>query len=279
MTPEQIEDCRSALGVEEMTPLTQGGQKLVFLTSLASEPVIVKIVPTPTGPGAELILERAHREVDLLQQVESEYVVNVLSDAVEVGEPVFAVTWVEELLDGQDMTGLLQDTWSDSDVLALLHDIAHALRACHAVPVVHRDLSPGNIRRRDDGRFVLMDPGIARHLERTQITGAFQPGTPGFRSPEHVLGGNPIPASDVFALGILAFVARTGQFPIDPGGDPAGYDLRLTSTQSAPLRSIAMDADPVLAEVIDRSLQRQPARRFLDGDELVNALRERGLAR
>ncbi|WP_425499876.1 protein kinase domain-containing protein, partial [Luteolibacter marinus] len=71
--------------------------------------------------------------------------------------------------------------WSEREVWPLLHDMAEALAACHDLEVVHRDLSPANVRCMPDGHFVLMDPGLAKHLEKSALTGGFQPGTTGFR--------------------------------------------------------------------------------------------------
>jgi len=276
MNQDELDECFAALGVTDATPLTQGGQKLVFTAGLAGSPVIVKIVALPVGPSGQLVLERAHREVELLAEVSSDFVVSVLSDAIEVGDPTFAVAWVEERLDGVDLAGLLTESWSDAQVLDLLRDIAGALDACHSLEVVHRDLSPGNVRALPSGRFVLMDPGVARHLRRTAITGHWQPGTPGFRSPEHVPGGSASSASDVFALGALAHVAKSGRFPIDPGDPQHEYDRRLLHTQAPPIRTLCPETDPQLAQIIDRCLQRQPARRFLDGAELLDAIEAMG---
>lgn len=273
VTPDEIlAESFAALGVQNAQPLTQGGQKWVFKAELANRPVVAKVVPLPSGPAGVIALERAHREVELLAAVESDAVVKVLSDAVEVGDPPEAVAWVEELLGGADLSASLNVAWGDDDVFGLLSDLARALDACHELSVVHRDLSPGNVRRLDTGRFVLMDPGYAKHLRLAAITGLFQPGTPGFRSPEHIAGGNPTAASDIFSLGILAFFARTNTFPIDPTGDPLDYDRRLVNTQARSLGEIEPLASPALIEVVDRCLRRQPARRFLDGHELLEKL-------
>ena len=272
MTNALIADCFAALGVLNATPLTQGGQKLVFGADLAGQAVVVKIVPLPNGPSDSIILERAHREVELLAAVDSPFVVKVLSEAVEVGAPPLAVAWVEERLGGDDLGSNLGTKWDDTEVFRLLSDVGHGLQACHDLAVVHRDLSPGNVRMLPSGQFLLMDPGYAKHLQLAALTGIYQPGTPGFRSPEHVAGGNATAASDVFGLGILAYYARTNTFPIDPTGSEIEYDRRLLHQPAAPIRSIDPDVSPALASIVDRCLQRQPARRFVDGSELLDAL-------
>ena len=274
---EIIEASVSALGVQNAQFLAQGGQKWVLTVEFAGTPAVLKIVAVPPGPSGAIVLERAHREVELLAEVDSPNVVKVLSDAIEIGMPVEAVAWVEEHLDGEDLTTLMSTPWADDEVAKLIRDIGSALEACHDLDVVHRDLSPGNVRRTASGMYVLMDPGLARHLQKVAITGLFQPGTVGFRSPEHVPGGDPSTASDIFALGILCFCASTGEFPIDPKGDEADYNRRLVTTQAPSLSVQKPTVQAELAAVIDKCLRRQPARRYLDGKELLDDALKRGV--
>jgi serine/threonine protein kinase len=270
---ELLDEVQAALGTSELTPLNVGGQKLVYGARLEGVPAVVKIVQVPEGAYADEVLERARREVELLSTVDSDFVVRVLSEAVEVGDRPEAVCWVEQLLDGADFRDLKATfPWEPGDVWSLISDIATGLAACHELDVVHRDLSPGNVRRLANGRFVLMDPGFARHLTRTALTGVYHPGTRGFMTPEHVPGGSPSPASDVFGLGILAFLALTGDLPVPYPGNEAEYYRILRNEQAPAVRSKRGDVPPELAAMIDRCLQRQPARRYLDAVELLAAL-------
>uniref|UniRef100_UPI00130013EE serine/threonine-protein kinase n=1 Tax=Geodermatophilus chilensis TaxID=2035835 RepID=UPI00130013EE len=243
-----LDEVRAALGTSELTPLLSGGQKLVYRGQLESVPVAVKIVQVPETAHAEQVIERARREVELLSTVESPFVVRVLSEAVEIGDRPEAVCWVEELLDGHDMRDLIGEfPWAPAQVWSLVVDTASGLAACHELDVVHRDLSPGNVRQRASGRFVLMDPGFARHLTKTALTGEYQPGTPGYLSPEHVPGGSPTPASDMFGLGILAFQALTGGLPVVPSGDDAQYFEQLRTGQAPMVQSQRPDVPDDLA--------------------------------
>jgi len=271
---ELQQEVESALGTSTLTPLTAGGQKQVFTASLGGVPVVVKIVAVPQETGyADHVVRRAQREVELLSSIESDYVVRVLSEAVEVGDRPEALCWVEEYLDGKDLRELTSSLpWTEEATWRLIHDMARGLAACHDLDVVHRDLSPGNVRRCDDGRFVLMDPGLARHLTKTAMTGVFQPGTFGHMSPEHVPGGHPTPASDVFGVGILAYQALTGALPVPYLGDEGTYFVALYSTQVPSVATVAPHLSPDLVAVVDRCLQRQPARRYLDASELLSDL-------
>jgi serine/threonine-protein kinase len=267
-----IDDVPARLGLNNATVLTSGGQKIVLAGELAGAAAVAKIVIVHDGPTADTVIARAHREVDVLAAVSSPNVVSLLTEAVEIGDRPDAICWAEERLSGSDLTPLLRSQWSEDDVWSLLTDLATGLAACHELDVVHRDLSPGNVRKTDDGRYVLMDPGLARHLAKTALTGQFQPGTTGFMSPEHVPGGRPTPASDIFALGILAYLALTSTLPVAPGTDQADYHNRLR-TQSCPdIAAQRNDITDELAVIVNRCLNRQPARRFLDGAELGGAI-------
>lgn len=270
---ELLELVRAALGTSVLTPLTRGGQKVVYQAELGGTAVVVKVIEVPESPYADEVVERARREVELLSTIESDFVVRVLSEAVEIGDSPDAVCWVEEFLDGEDLRDLTGSfPWSPDQVWALITDTAQGLAACHELDVVHRDLSPGNVRQRANGRFVLMDPGFARHLSKTALTGQYQPGTRNYISPEHVPGGQPTPASDVFGVGILAFQALTGQVPVRHTGDEGQYYDQLRTGQAPTVRSQRGDVPEELALVVDRCLQRQPARRYLDAAELLDGL-------
>lgn len=260
------------LKVDQVADLTTGGQKTVARCRAEDgSPAILKLIEIDSTPSDTL--ERAHREVELLRTIDHPNVVKALTPLVEVGSPPKAVAWLEEVLVGEDLRTLVGPalvwTWDDTQLMAL--DVANGLSALHAARVVHRDLSPGNVFRRDDGSYAVIDPGFGRHLERSTLTGVFQPGTPGFMSPEHA-GSRVIPASDVFAVGILMYLALTGELPVPVSGWPNPYLTDLRDKQAASVALTRNDLDSRQAEVVDRCLHRHSGRRYLDGAELVEAL-------
>ncbi|WP_328809745.1 serine/threonine-protein kinase [Rhodococcus sp. NBC_00294] len=270
-----LEEARAALGTGELIELKPGGQKLVYASELEGKSAVVKVVRLPAGSASAIVLERAHREVEILADIDSQYVVRVLSQAIEIGDSPEAICWAEEMLDGEDLSSAKNSyPWDGKEVRALMLDLAHGLNEFHQQGVVHRDLSPGNIRRLTSNQFVLMDPGYARHLNKAALTGFYHPGTPGYLSPEHAPGGRPIEASDVFCVGILAYEALTGQPTFPDIADQDAYLRQLTTGQVDSIQSKLSSVDPDLGAVIDACLQRQPARRYLDASELIAALNE-----
>ncbi|MFJ5017021.1 serine/threonine-protein kinase [Streptomyces griseoluteus] len=268
----------ASLSVSDLELIAQGGQKYVFGCKLEAAPAVAKVVLLPLGPDSAYVLERAQREVEVLAAIDSPRVVRVLSEVVELDFPegIQAAAWVEERLDGQDMRDGLEKPWDYDRVARLIVQLGEGLAAFHELEVVHRDLSPANIRELSDGSFVLMDPGLARHLAKSALTGVFQPGTAGHRSPEHIPGGDVQPVSDIFALGILAYRALTGALPIDPSGPEDDYYRRLRDYDSPLIEASCSDIPAPLREVVNRCLKRQPARRYLDGLELIEEVEKHG---
>ncbi|MGH3922973.1 MAG: protein kinase domain-containing protein, partial [Pseudonocardiaceae bacterium] len=127
--------------------------------------------------------------------MKSPHVVRVESTLRELGDPPIAATWLEEYLDGEDLTPLLGTPWPWQDAALMAHQVSDGLAAGHEVGVIHRDLSSNNVRRLSDGTFKVLDFGFARHTLLSGITVAGQPGTPGFLSPEHLnsYSGGPMP--------------------------------------------------------------------------------------
>lgn len=119
-----------------------------------------------------------------------------------------------------------------------------------------------------------MDFGFARHTLRSGLTIAGQPGTPGYASPEHLhsYSGAPTAASDVFATGILMFAALSGRLPIPYQGDDADYARRLLAAQMPDLATLRPGLPEDQYDVVRRCLHRQPARRYLNGTALAEAL-------
>jgi serine/threonine protein kinase len=274
MTVDQglIDTASQSLGVTVVKPLKQGGQKTVLEVDEGGTPRVMKVISI--GSSAPDALKRAQREVELLKSVSHPNVVKVASDLVELGEPVEGVAWLEELLDGADLSDILTAAWDWPDVKGMATDIAEGLGALHAVKVVHRDLSANNVRRRSAGVFVVMDPGFARHTQASDLTVGGQPGTPGFLSPEHLqaFSGSPTPASDVFCVGILMQLALTGEAPIPYTGDLSDYLNRLRNVETIDIQAARPDLDQTVVDLIRRCLHPQPARRFRNGTDLAKAL-------
>lgn len=269
-----VQEAFTLLGVTEVAELKPGAQKDVRLVDRRGETFVMKVIAL--GSSAPEALQRAEREVELLASLRSPHVVQVASDLVRLRDPVVGAAWLEEYLDGQDLSSELGSVWSWEETAKLGLHVARGLAAGHLKGVVHRDLSANNVRHLTDGSYKVMDFGFARHTLLSGITVAGQPGTPGFASPEHLhsYSGAPTPASDIYCVGILMFAALTGDVPVPWKGDDADYVARLSAGTIPDLATLRPDLTAPQLALVNRCLHRQPARRYLNGSRLANAIKD-----
>jgi hypothetical protein len=136
--------------------------------------------------------------------------------------------------------------------------LAGALARAHERGIVHRDIKPGNVLIDQAGRPKISDFGIARGHGDEQLTQVgFITGTPGYLSPELARGGDPLPSSDVWALGATLYTAVEGQAPYEPRSNPIAL-LRAIAAE----RPRAMTHAGALAPAIDAMMDADPACRW-----------------
>ncbi|MEU8797922.1 serine/threonine-protein kinase [Spirillospora sp. NPDC048819] len=152
-------------------------------------------------------------------------------------------------------------------VATIGRQIVGALRAAHAIGILHRDVKPANVLVADDDRAVLTDFGIAQMAGDATLTGTgLIIGSPAYMSPERVNGDPAIPASDLWALGATLYAATEGKAPHHRSDAMAVLAAVMTQDVPPP-----RNAGP-LAPVLTGLLERDPVRR-LSGDRAEEALK------
>ncbi len=213
-------------------------------------------------------LRRFLREGYLANAVEHPDVVSVLDDGMtDDGLPYLVMDYLEgESLDGR--LERIQRPLQLPDVLSIACSMLDVLHAAHQRGIVHRDLKPDNVFLTIDGRVKVFDFGIARlqdarpNNRRATRTGIAM-GTPTFMSREQAHGDLKLidGRTDIWALGATLFYALTADFPYE-ARSVAEYMAKLMTMDPRPLRSLAPDVPEAIADVIERSLRHDLARRW-----------------
>ncbi|BBH65496.1 hypothetical protein ACTI_21810 [Actinoplanes sp. OR16] len=155
--------------------------------------------------------------------------------------------------------------------MALVAQAADALQAAHANGIVHRDVKPGNLLVRPNGTLVLTDFGIARSALVGQLTvaGAVL-GTASYISPEQAAGDVATPASDVYALGVVAYQCLSGHRPFD-GATP--IEIAMKHVRETP-RPLPGDIPPAVRAIVDRAMDKDPSSRWPSAAAMASVARQ-----
>ncbi|MFD9686115.1 serine/threonine-protein kinase [Kitasatospora sp. NPDC059088] len=242
-----------------------GGMGLVWRArdTLLEREVALKEVRPPDpadlagDPGAAAVLrERVLREARSLARLNHPHVVTIHHI---VDRPEYPHPWlVMELVTGGSLhERLARGPMTPLEAARLGRGVLSALSAAHAAGIQHRDVKPGNVLLRPDGTPVLTDFGIAALSEAPSLTttGALI-GSPEYIAPERVRGEEGNPASDLWSLGLMLYVAVEGQHPLRRATTLATLAAVLDEPVPAPVRSGPLG--PVLAALLVRDTAARP---------------------
>jgi serine/threonine protein kinase len=183
---------------------------------------------------------------------------------------------VMEFVDGPSCAEVLREhgTLPPSEAVEVLMQSCRGLDYAHRNGVVHRDVKPGNLLRSKEGMVKLADFGIAKAAEDSDITKVGSVlGTAAYLAPEQARGEAAGPASDLYALGVVAYQLMAGRLPYEAG---SLTDLARLQEAGPPPRldELEPSVPPALAAAVGRALHRDPAQRYADAAEMESALRD-----
>jgi eukaryotic-like serine/threonine-protein kinase len=157
-------------------------------------------------------------------------------------------------------------------VASIVRDVGSALDHAHAQGVVHRDVKPGNVLLRHDGVTKLVDLGIATAQDHTRLThSGMVLGTAAYMAPEQLEGGETTPATDIYALAVVAYEALTGKRARE-GRTPLELAHRIATEPPPDIRDVMPTASPQAAEVLARAMARDPGERPASAGALATGL-------
>src|SRR5579885_2139868 len=261
--------------LEVVEQIGQGGMATVYK---AYQPALDRFVAIKVLPAAyakdHTFMERFVREARSIAKLYHPHILPVH----DFGEQDGTTYIVMEYVAGGTLKRRLKPNQPMplQDAIDLILQACQALDCAHQNGIVHRDVKPGNMLLRNDSFLLLSDFGIVKILESNTVltrTGVGI-GTPQYMSPEQGTGSpNVGPRSDLYSLGIVLYQAVTGRVPFGaPGDQPLAISLKHVNEPLPPPSQFAPGLPPMVEQVILRSLEKDPDRRYQTATEMIEAL-------
>jgi hypothetical protein len=257
--------------------LAEGGMGSVWVADhlgLRTQVAVKFIAADAAADGA--MMARFSREASAAAQIKSPHVVQIFDHGTADGIPYI----VMELLEGESLGTRLNrlgrlDTRETS---AIVIQVCRALSKAHTLGVVHRDIKPDNVFLTDsDGELFVkvLDFGIAKSTADAALgmtaTGAAV-GTPHYMSPEQIVSAkNVSAATDLWAVGVMAYRCLTGVLPFD-ADTFGGLCLAIHRGTFTPVRSLRPELPPAVDAWFAQALQLDASRRFASAKQLADRL-------
>ncbi|MBR8742265.1 serine/threonine-protein kinase [Nocardiopsis sp. MG754419] len=185
-----------------------------------------------------------------------------IAQVYDYGEEHGRAFLIMELVVSEPLSQVLREQGglSPDQTLDFVCQAAKALAAAHARGVVHRDIKPGNLLVAEDGQLKLTDFGIARgDMSVTLTQTGMVMGTAQYISPEQASGRPATGASDLYALGVVAYECLAGQPPFT-GDSPVALALAHTRDDPPPLpEHIPADIDDLVFSLLEKDPEDRPS--------------------
>jgi WD40 repeat protein/tRNA A-37 threonylcarbamoyl transferase component Bud32 len=230
--------------------------------------VVKQLAPKFQGTWAiSKAMELFQKEAQRLKQLGEHSQIPTLLAYFEQDNYMFLV---QQFVDGHNLLKELQwkVSYNSEDIKDILLSLLPVLKFIHDRGVIHRDIKPQNIiRRQSDGRLCLIDFGSSKQLTaRVQMKMGTSIGSHGYSPLEQIRDGAAYPASDLFSLGATCFHLLTGTSPFQLWMEH-GY-----SWVKNWRKYLRATVDQDLAKVLDGLLQKDIQQRYQSADEVIQDL-------
>ena len=219
----------------------------------------------------ESYLQRFDREARLAAKISHPRVTFVYNTGTDKGQPYIAM----ELMPGKTLADKVEEE-GPLDIRVAVDrtlEMIDGLSAAHRQGMVHRDVKPGNCFLDTDDTVKIGDFGLSKSLISNDVnltqTGTFM-GTPSYAAPEQIRGGELDGRTDGYAVGATLYFLLTGRTPFK--GDAMSVTAQIMTDSAPPTRNVNPKIPKELDHVIAKCLQKDPAKRFQDLDDLRLAL-------
>jgi tRNA A-37 threonylcarbamoyl transferase component Bud32 len=253
--------------------IARGGMGVIYRAedTVLERLVAVKVLADPYADDASIRRRFTHEALAAARLSNAPGTTTIFDVGEHEGRPYI----VMEYLPGGSLADRLaaEGAQPPGRALAWLAQAAGALDSAHAAGIVHRDVKPANLLLDDHGHVKVADFGVASAVGLDSFTAAGTiVGTAGYLSPEQARGDTVTPASDRYALAVVAFELLTGKRPFERDTATAEAAAHV----SAPVPAASWDnpeLPPEVDDVLARGLEKRPEDRFDSCSDFVAHLR------
>ena len=258
---------------EILEVIGRGGMGAVYkgFDPAISRAVAIKTIAKSSLDAGELqhLLARFRHEAQVVGRLAHPGIVQIY----DYGEDEELAYIVMELVNGRTLHEHLQQqaNYDLREVGEIMRQLLDSLGHAHAAGVVHRDMKPSNIMINKDGGIKISDFGIA-HTEASELTQHGDVlGSPHYMAPEQFLGLPIGVATDLYAVGVIAYLLLTGSKPFV--GTTAIVMQQVLNQRPADPSSLNPALSPLLDRVLQRALAKEPQDRYHSAREFSEAFR------
>ena len=250
--------------------IAAGGQGIVYraLDPDLQREIAIKVLHAHLSFDAQY-QERFLREARMVASLNHPNVVTIHEVGTDGNLLFIAMEYLPSSLQG-----LLEErgTLPVEEAISLVRQAALGLQSANARGITHRDIKPPNLLLTDDGTVKVTDFGIARAGDFSMMTNSnIIMGTPHYMSPEQAQTNTVDIRSDIYSLGIVLYQMLSGELPFK-GETPLEVMRKQVDEQPQPIRQERPDIPIELEQILNRCLEKSPARRYQTPQELVDAL-------
>jgi len=192
----------------------------------------------------------------------------------DVGEDAGLTYIAMEFVDGGSLESLIaaRTRLPLDEITAIVAQIGDALDYAHRQGIIHRDIKPANILMDRAGRPRIVDFGIAKIASSDLTQTNMVMGTPYYMAPEQIAGSKVDGRADMFSLGTILYELLTLAKPFG-GTNMTTVIYKIIHDEPPPPRKYDASLPPGLDYVLEKALAKDPARRYQNGRELTDDLR------